>query len=377
MLHTGHFQSHISPPVPPVFPYRRPSHMQKTTYLFLTAILICSILSSLNICTGACSSASQYTFLGVQFAWVGLTFSVLAIALCVLEGRGGGRYPLDILVIGAAGAEIKFLLVQHNEIGHWCPICVIIAALVMLLAVIRGAALMRGAISREFAWRVIAGMGIFSCMWLGLAVACLAVKPPPSDAATPPYSLNNGGPNSASVDAMALLGQLDIWMGNTSSDVEIFFISDWYCPFCRRTEPEIEKAIPVINKTARYTFLDLPVHAQSRGVVPYHTDLLLGDKAQYMEARKALLKVTGGKTAPTQAEIMKSLTDHGIKWPSVDAMAAKKLPAMSSLFFLQQGIRTTPTAIIINRKTRTRAVLEGQTEITPVRLAEAIQRIAH
>src|ERR1035441_6007285 len=31
----------------------------------------------------------------------------------------------------------------------------------------------------------------------------------------------------------------DIWLGNKTSNMEVYFIGDWYCGFCRRLEPAI------------------------------------------------------------------------------------------------------------------------------------------
>src|ERR1700674_2507739 len=107
--------------------------------LWLGAIagLIFSVMSALNICTSACSEAALYTMFGLNFGWFGVIFFSLLIGMLVLLDRFVCAEKLIILfVCAAAGAELRFIWLQKYVIGHWCPLCLSIAAAIYLMAIV-------------------------------------------------------------------------------------------------------------------------------------------------------------------------------------------------------------------------------------------------
>jgi len=85
---------------------------------------------------------------------------------------------------------------------------------------------------------------------------------------TPPVAVGHGTSLSAK----------NIWFGNLSSPVEVYFVSDWYCDYCRRVEPVVKSALSDIGAKAKYTWIDLAIHRESMNIIPVSLDVLLGDK---------------------------------------------------------------------------------------------------
>src|SRR4051794_38778996 len=97
--------------------------------LALIASLILSVLSWLELCVEHCSANQDYRLFGLPFAMVGITFFTVLIALHFLSRRYQFMSRLvGWLIASALGAELMFIIIQKYTIGHWCPVCLGIAA---------------------------------------------------------------------------------------------------------------------------------------------------------------------------------------------------------------------------------------------------------
>jgi len=239
--------------------------------------------------------------------------------------------------------------VQKYGIGHWCPTCVTIAAAVIILASTRLWMRLRSGISKKQA--VAATLAAVWFALVGFLVSVVGIEAP-VDTAEAQAVVSKQGATSLSDES--------IWFGDTASNVEVYFVSDWYCPFCRAAEGDIEHALPDLGKVAKYTFLDLIAHKQSRTLAPYGTSLLLGDKAQYLSGRAALLKVSEGNIIPTDAEILAAFQNHGVNYRAADPSRARVLDAMSAVFFLQHNVRSTPSVVVINKVTKQQQIVSAE-----------------
>jgi len=95
----------------------------------VVAGLILSIISWLKLCSEACLATHSWRFCGCEFENIGITFFPILTVIYLL----GWKNPLAYLVAGwmvagALGSEVMFIFVQKYKIGHWCPICLSIAA---------------------------------------------------------------------------------------------------------------------------------------------------------------------------------------------------------------------------------------------------------
>lgn len=155
------------------------------------------------------------------------------------------------------------------------------------------------------------------------------------------------------------LSSSKIWLGNARSRIEIYFVSDWYCPYCRKAESAIEEMLPVVGKVSRYTFADLPVHRESNGFVPYNLSLLLHGKKRYLSARHALLNVAGKTRNPDDTTIRAALEQKGINYKMASFSDIFQTTNQITTLLQVFGVKMTPSALIRNSRTGELKILEG------------------
>ena len=83
---------------------------------------------------------------------------------------------------------------------------------------------------------------------------------------------------------------IDPFLGKTDSSVTVYFISDWFCPGCRKAEPEIERMYPAVAKLARVAFIDYPIHPETANFTPYNLQFLVYEKGEVPEAASCLVR---------------------------------------------------------------------------------------
>ncbi len=74
--------------------------------------------------------------------------------------------------------------------------------------------------------------------------------------------------------------ELDMFLGKTSSPTTVYFVSDWFCPICRKIEPAIEKMYPELAKSVRISFIDLPIHKETLNFTPYNLQFISFEKSK-------------------------------------------------------------------------------------------------
>lgn len=358
-----------------VFTAARMRHRQGTrthrvisyiTWSSMLVALLGSSLSAAGICTGACIDAETYRMFGVPFATVGVPFFLIVAASSL--GRNSKYASLrtlyDVLLPGAAGAEWIFYGIQKNVIRHYCPVCLAIGVAVLVAALLRLVELYlrsRGGIftpirALKGVFRsAIKGVLIFASMYTGLLIALIGVSSP-ALAGYAPITQN-------------------IWFGKTDSNVEVLIVSDWFCMYCRKAEPAIEKMLPAIGKVARYSFIDDPIHKGSLAFIPANMSLLVNAKPQYLEGRKVLLDLSAQDKTPSKVEIVDTLKKNGINLTFLAAPVIEQLTRTEAGFLRANSIMLTPTIVVRNRRTGVHRALVGTEEITNVKVADLIKDI--
>lgn len=162
----------------------------------------------------------------------------------------------------------------------------------------------------------------------------------------------------------------DIWFGKKTSAVEVYFVSDWLCPFCRKVEPEIERMAPAIGAVAKYTFLDDPIHRESTGFMPYGISILVNEKGNYFKARKALVELATKTRKPDNQSVGDAMRQYGIQFKLADFATVASLTASGLDIIRKSKVIMTPTVIVRNSKTGKQQLLVGADQIrAPVVLA--------
>ncbi len=186
------------------------------------AALVISALSWMGICADACAEAHHYRLFGVPLP----PFGVAYFALCGLAFLSRRRFRLAglavaVLLAGGLGSEFVFVWIQKFVIGKWCPWCVAIAASVAAACALFAWARLqelsapardgeRSNVMKRLAPGAFAVIVAFAA---GIAVSAVGMKKPDAFA--------------AAFSSRSLL------FGNEKSDIEVYVVTDWFCPSCR------------------------------------------------------------------------------------------------------------------------------------------------
>lgn len=165
------------------------------------------------------------------------------------------------------------------------------------------------------------------------------------------------------------------WFGKRDSKVQVFFVSDWFCSYCRKAESTIENLAPAVGKVAKYTFLDMPVHRESLEYIPFHRSILEGDKRKYFEGRKALLELASINRNPEVQDVRKVMAKHGINFQMADFASVAQASSQAIALLRKNGVRMTPSVLIINEETKEKRVLSGLNEIQEPYIIAAIHSL--
>lgn len=338
-------------------------------YFFITlaAMIIATGLayvSWLGICTEECAKSHSYRLYGFTFEFIGMVyFPALAIAHILSK-----RYPIfqtlaSAMICAGIGAEILFIYVQKYLIGTWCPICLSIAAVLVVAGL---------SYFTEFIYEIVKKRKnkgfLMSCLFRGslntFAIAAgffLAFA-----------GLAHHNELKAEEDAV----KMNIAFGNPNSPIDVYIFTDWLCPGCESLEPTFEKTIPVIMPKSHIVFVDDPVHEATLNYTPYNLSFMVNNKAQYFPLRRAMHALANEKKEPTDKDIAAMAAKYGVQLRELNygtvAMATKYFNHLIKKF----NIEGTPTVIVYNRDTKQSKKLEGRPQIDQEKIVEAITALS-
>ena len=298
------------------------------TYLLLITGLVLALLSWTDLCSfGGCTEAHEYRFYGVSLPLLG---TIYFIGLLLLKAVAG-RFTVcnDLLLVslaGGVGAEGVMIHLQKNVINAWCPLCVGIACVVLVLLVVT-------LVSAGYGQRGLSSMnrrGFFSRLLIlaiaaavGFAVSFTGIKKP----------------EAAGIDAT---------LGRQSAKMEIYLFSDWLCPICIKIEPVIEALYPQLERRAKINFIDKPVHKESMNFVPYHLSFLVNEKGKYLQLRKTLFNLAKINKNPTLEDVKNAIAPLGVTYKQLSFMDVSQMMAKSQALSNEYKVTGTPTLVIRN-----------------------------
>lgn len=331
--------------------------------LALCAGLILSVLSWLELCVEHCSANQNYFLFGMPFAYMGIIFFIGALTVHVLSRRYSYLIGLlGLMIAGAIGSEIRFLAVQHFEIGHWCPVCLSIALTIAITAVLLATNYIKQLrASYKFDNRglimdlVKKSLASVSFAFIGFLLAFVGITKQ----------------NYAEAAVNDIKERLVL--GNKNSQTEVYFISDWFCPSCRKVEPVIEKIYPKIQSKAAFYFVDYPIHKHSLNFTPYNLAFLVHDRSQYLKARNALMSLAKGNQSPNDEDIISLAQKNHLNFQELSFIEVKAGMEFFDQIVDKYNLNSTPVVIVTNAKTKKAVKLEGRDEITEARVMKAIE----
>ncbi len=331
-----------------------PAYLRFIPHALIIVGICLSVVSLLGICSDACNEAHTYRFYGLNFGGVGIAAFV---ALAVLRLRRADRFvrpAFAFILSSACGAEAWFLFIQKTVIGAWCPICVAIAVVVFLLAGVTVAeSLMDKEASMGFTnvfkrFAVVISGGLF-----GFTLAFFGVAKPDAEAQT-----------------------LNIWMGKADSPAEVYVVTDWFCPGCRKAEPEIEAAVRSVLKQARVAFVDYAIHPESMNFSPYNLSLQINEKEKYLQLRGALHGLALKTKSPSVEAVQAAVAPFGVQLRQMsmsDVMAGINL---YNTLIRSVGATVTPTVVVRNGKSgKVVRKFEGSDKIKAADIRAAVQEV--
>jgi protein-disulfide isomerase len=326
----------------------------------LSAAFLLSVLLHFGICTDACKETYNWTIFGMKFPPVGIGFFGLCLLLFSFREQPVIRTIFPVVIAGAWGAEFTFIHVQHSIIKRWCPMCLAVAFCVCVVGIALAAGHIsgmrrqsgsgRGAMVRQIS----KGVFLAAVMVAGAFVTFLGLgNPAESRAASLPLAL-----------------------GKTDSEIEVYVFTDWFCPACRKAEPEMERAYPDIMKRAKLLFIDQPVHPESRNFIPYNLSFLVREKAKYLEIRKALLQLAERTKEPSPEDVQKAVaslevTYRPLNYADVDT-GIQYFQSVAKSF----RVEGTPAMVVYNRKTKSAKLLNGVRDLSFRNILMAVSGVA-
>jgi thiol-disulfide isomerase/thioredoxin len=311
-------------------------------------------MSAMNICTEACHEAAKYSIFVLDLGWFGiLFFSALLLTFIFRSRLPLGERIFSLLVFSAAGAEAHFIWLQKYVIGHWCPLCLGIAAAVycavfMLLIVEISALRADGVIMKPLIRQLLVLIATFT---VGLGMAVIGVHKEAESAVIDPF------------------------LGKTDSSVTVYFISDWFCPGCRKIEPEIERMYPEVAKLARVTFIDYPIHPESANFTPYNAQFLVYEKKKYPKLRHALSELALKTKTPSPEEVQSAIAPIGVKLHQINYADILYLSQLNLTTYRGYGVKLTPTVVVANTGNNKFKLLEGANKINSQTVINAIMEM--
>ncbi len=336
----------------------------KIRYLVRVALLagfVLSLLSLLDVCgTSACAETHRYVLLGIPFTFFGIAFFPAAWASFEL-GRSRSIFStlFVIMISAASGAEIAFIWIQKYVIKDWCQLCVGVAASVYLLALLTYYAEARDVLLTSKNRRNINMIFLKKISLVSLVVISgflLAF---------------NGAQKSEAKDK-----GMNISLGKENSAQELYIFTDWFCPACRKAEPEIERAVSSAEKRAKVIFIDVPIHPDTFNYMPYNLSFLMNEKGKYLQLRRALGALSLTSKEPRPEDVQKAIAPLGVTYKPLAFLTVTK----GSKYFDETakafGVKSTPTVIVNDTKTKKRIQMVGFKDITEQNILKALDDVS-
>lgn len=324
-----------------------------------------SVISWLELCSQQCAAAHSYRLFGLKFEDIGMVFFPTLLALHL----GSLFVPFlsfiaGLMLAGAIGAEMIFIHAQKVLIGHWCPVCLSIAACVGLsslcyfLGYVKNIKFFINESRRsETMINMRKGFATAAAVILGFIMAFVGL-----------------GKNDELQAAESSIKD-SVAFGNMRSNIDVYFFSDWQCPACRQVEPKLKELLPLISKKARLTFVDFTIHPSSLNFTPYNLSFMIHNKGKYLELRDSLTNLSKETETPSDTQVEKLATDLGVRYKQLNysdvALGLKYFKTLGSEF----DIDSTPTLVLVNEKTKKGKKLYGVAEITADNINKAIDKL--
>lgn len=338
--------------------------------LFIVAIIVGANLSiaSINpdICSESCRAAHEYRLWGIALGWYGIFLFISLVVTYLLYklaklGKFIPKIPLgsillflEIQLSAAMGAETWFLYIQKFVVGKWCMLCLgVFASLCLATFIVFSSPLDQ---ERKNRMRKLA---------LCLSTFIMAIL------------FTVGGLDRPIASAAGI--QKNPFLGPDTAKFEVVIVSDWFCPACRKAEPQIEEIAKYFKSKVRIAFVDYPFDGNAAwraAYTPYNLTLLYDHKNNYLAGRQVLAKLSAYVKEPTSVQIQEALKKVGINLELGGYNEVIQGMAINKKIVQDLQITRTPTVAVRHIPSGKVELLIGVGDITVNSVRKAMQRLA-
>ncbi len=329
------------------------------------AALLMSALSWTRLCTGGCAEMHLYRLFGVPLPPFGIAyFALCGLAFLARRRFGIAGLALTVLLAGALGSEVVLVWIQKYVIGRWCPWCVGIAvAVVAACALVAREGLQavaahfrngeRTFVMKRLAFKTFVIVVAFAA---GMAVSATGMKK--RDAFAAGFSAKS------------------VVFGNEKSGVELYVVTDWFCPGCRAAEPELVKGAGLAMPRAQVYFIDYPIHPETLNYMPYNLSFMIREKEKYLRIREALAALATRTKEPMPEDVQAAVAPLGVRY--VPLNYADILAGTQYFRSIVQGLKVpgTPSVVVLDVATGKSRTLTGSAALTSDAIVKALSEVS-
>jgi hypothetical protein len=319
----------------------------------------------MSLCSHACLKSHEYRIFGYPFESIGILFFILLVGLHLLSRNfSSAGLAAGWLLAAGLGAELIFIYTQKYKIGAWCPICLSIAAALLIASAAYFYEFyqkMKLSLERwerngimDFICRGCASMIFFS---LGFLFAFLGIS------------------KQSSLQAAENDVKENIVFGPRSSPLEVYIFTDWRCVACRNLEPVFESATKKLMDRARVTFVDYAVHPTSLNFTPYNLSFMVNNKPHYFALRRALGDLGAATLTPTEQQVVALASRAGVQYKQLNYEDVALGIRYFNHLVKQLHVNGTPAVVILNQSTKKMRKLEGEEDISEAKILDSINRV--
>jgi uncharacterized membrane protein/predicted DsbA family dithiol-disulfide isomerase len=276
--------------------------------------------------------------LGVPMPVLGIAFFAAALALGFVDAP---RLRRALAIAGGAWA-VLLIGVQAFAIGAWCKLCLVAdpAAIGYALAVLAGATALRFSVAR----------GVAVVPALAAAIAGLALWARPAPIAPPPGPIAGepghaprtpGSEPGASGGVPAFVR--DAQVAGAATVVEVL---DFECPFCRRMQDRLTRAIAQVRTPVRVVRKMLPL-SMHPGAMPAAVAYCCADaQGKGDEMAAALFAAPPAELTPDGCEKLAARVGCDLERYRRDRPAAERRIAAEMAEVRAAGVHSLPTLFV-------------------------------
>lgn len=349
---------------------KKPSRHQNVLF-WLIILTLCigiglSILAWMNICSQACAAGHKYRLYGMAFEPIGVAFFSISLMIFIFSKKNPQlRLVGGAMVFGALGAELTFTYAQKAVVGHWCPICLSIAATVFVatgLLVIDFMQKIRLVIAHNDKGGLMKSFMKFFGAVMMITVGFM-------------FSYM-GFAKFNKLHAMEGEMKKNLTFGTSNNNVEVYIFTDWKCQSCRKIEPIIEAAFPKMTAKAQVMFVDYAVHDESLNFTPYNLSFMINNKKEYLKLRDFLTELSRETNTPSETQITAGAKKLGVTFKPLNYSDVSSGIKYFEHLVTEFDLEGTPIIVVVNSGNKKGKKLSGAAEISEKSILNAIDAIS-